>query len=143
MKTFQYIIGIAFLVLWSYVGFVLFYPYKPLIIHSDLKIMNENKQVQPNQFVIYEINYTKNSLKTERVIRQLINEFIIVIPSYESCLKVGIHKIKRKMNIPAFAPPGKYKIHIIYALKVSDFPIRNISVSAWSEEFEVIKGDNG
>lgn len=122
---------------WCLVMFWLFYPYKPITIHS-IDIVNPGG-VYPGGILVYETNYTKEkSYPVVSVVRQLVNDTVIVLAEGpKSRLPVGNHKVKVSVKLPEYASTGTHNIHLIIEYRVN--PLRVISVIVKSKSFQIKK----
>lgn len=141
MRAIFWVIGISFLAIWIRVGWVLFYPYKPLVVHSH-KIVNEGKQVKAGGVALLESTFTKYTEVEGYVSRQLINKFVYYLPTYKATNPSSVKRmIVIEVDVPLYAIPGPYRIYTTYTYRMSDFPRRDVTVPVWSEPFEVIAPD--
>lgn len=128
---------VSVLAVWARVGWVLFYPYEPMVVTNRMKVLD--KVVQRGDQVFYLLDAEKKSPLTATVTRQLVNHFVMTMPTFTSNIKTGKVAIAIPMEIPEWATPGTYYIRNTYAYVVSEFPKRTVTVMAESEPFEVVK----
>ncbi len=135
-----WVVIITFLAVWLRIGWVLFYPYEPLVIHSH-KILNEGKQVKAGGIVLLESIFTKNTDAQAYVTRQMIGKkFLYYIPPYYATNPISKERINVfSIFVPSYAEPDTYRFFTTYTYSVSNFPKRSVTIPAWSEEFEVVK----
>lgn len=128
-------------------GFWLIYPYTPITVESPILITNPNKQVKAGEELVYKITYEKKMDIHGILTRKLINEFKIDLADSPAASPVGKDSDKVPIPIPRGADPGKYRLWWSATYKVN--PIRTVTVSAESEEFEIVanldewKGEKG
>ena len=127
---------VLILLAYAIITYWLLWPYKPTIIKEPIQILNPNKQVAPGDDLVYEIDRVSTVFAGE-ITRQLINDFVIAYAPVTGIVSVGKTVFKAKLKVPSSADPGKYRMKWMGAYKVN--PIRTVYVTAWSEEFEVIK----
>jgi hypothetical protein len=128
---------VSVLAAWARVGWVLFYPYEPMVVTGRMKVLD--KVVQRGEQVFYLLDAEKKLPLTATVTRQLVNHFVMTMPAFASNIKTGKVAIAIPMEIPDWATPGTYYIRNTYAYVVSEFPKRTVTVMAESEPFEVVK----
>lgn len=126
--------SVLFLSLYALFSFWLFWPYNPIEI-NDIKILNPNKEIAPDGFLIYEMDIDKKLPLAATIHKQLINDFIITYSSIYSNIPVGKRKMKVKIKIPKSAELGDYVFKWEGVYQVN--PIRKVSVSFISDSFVV------
>jgi len=124
--------------LYFYVTFLLFWPYQPMVIHSVTPI-NPNKVVYAGEYLIYELDYTKEKVyPVTQVSRQLVDGFIIMLASRShSSYPVGQHRKHIYAKVPDFTDAGEYYLRISMTYQVNY--LRTITVTANSSMFTVKK----
>ena len=120
------------------VGWVLFYPYKPLEVKC-IKILDEDQIVHPGEKVTYQLEYMKYMDIPATVNRSLVNNIVLNMPSFMSSVPLGHGVVKNNIDIPSFADPGIYKLVFVFDYEVSSFPKRIVRYRAESNTFEVRK----
>ena len=131
-KTILTILAIGYLT----VTYWLFWPYKPLVVIAPIKIHNLDRQVNPGDYLIYELSLDKKISLPATVHRQLFNNFSITYAPIHNNLPIGRKIVHIKLLIPAYAEAGEYKLKWVSEYQVN--PIRKIAVEAWSEPFHVV-----
>ena len=135
-----WVIAILAATAWLRVGWVLFYPYEPLVVYGPYKIMNEGKKVSAGGTLIFEAHFDKNTNLKAYTTRQFVNKFVYyVAPIYTTLPQKKDYRTQVSVEVPAYAKPGVYKLYNTYTYHISDFPNKDVMVSAWTEEFEVIE----
>jgi hypothetical protein len=136
-----WVVAILFMVGWLRIGWVLFYPYEPLIVHEEQKIMNKDKRILAGDDVIMESYFTKNTDAAAVVQRMFVNKFVYYLTPYTVSLPAAKNKRIIVPPIPSSPTmaPGKYRLYTTYTYPVSSYPERFVTVPAWSEEFEIYK----
>ena len=137
IKIIAYIILIPLVAVWLRIGFVFFYPYKPLVDIEPITILNENKEVEAGGCLKYTINVRKTIDASATVFRYLVNGEFITLPMYATHAPAGKINTTKTVIVPLDTRPGVYKLSTVYDYKVSDFPARVISVVIESEMFRV------
>ncbi|MFH0766314.1 MAG: hypothetical protein V2A61_07830, partial [Calditrichota bacterium] len=135
-----YSITVCVLSAWFTLGYWLWYPYDPITVEKPIKIANLNKQVIAGGRLFYEIKYKKNMDVTGTLSRKLINKWEIDLADSVVTAPPGKDGDFVPLTIPSFSEPGKYKFRWSASYKVN--PVRTVTVSVESEEFEVILNPN-
>lgn len=139
-----YAVAACVVAVWFRIGWVLWYPYKPLIVHGPQKILNEGKKVAAGGMVVLESHFTKNTAATAQVSRQFVNKFVYYVTPYTATLPPSKSKtIQVEVPVPIHAVPGPCRLYTTYTYRVSDFPEKDVTVPAWSEWFEIVPPDGG
>jgi len=141
MKYIWYGIAILAIGTWLRIGWVMFYPYKPIEVHA-VNILDEDNTVTAGENLNYETVYTKHMMLRAEVQRRLINSYVLTVPTYTRSVPLGHGRTKNYITIPEFADPGVYRLSIVWTYQVSDFPARIINVEAISAPFLVVKKDH-
>jgi hypothetical protein len=115
-----------------------YWPFEPLKIYS-IKVMNADKKVSAGGTLAYEIDFDKKMDICPEVTRQLRNAFVYTYAASNPPLrKLGRQKVWVPVPIPRAAEYGKYRLHWTATYEIGPEK-RPISVSAVSDEFEVVK----
>ena len=136
IKSALYVILFLVLVAWVRIGWVMFYPYGPVTIHSS-RILND--KVLAGQEVIVEVCFTKHLSVSCTVNRNLIGDVVFFFPSHDSDAPVGRQTTMFSVMIPPFIQPGEYLLSTTYDYTVSRFPERHVLVNWKTEKFTVVK----
>jgi len=128
---------VALATVWLYIGWVMWYPYTPLVVHS-IRILDADQKVMPGEYVTYEVDYTKTMDLSAVVTRSLVNGVEINMTPFVSNVSMSKGKARNVLLIPEFADPGIYTLNINYEYEVSHFPRRVVSVRAQSNSFEIL-----
>ena len=130
------ITAFGLLVLFSY---WLFWPYKPIVIQEPIKIMNPGKIVYAGKPLIYEMDMDKRMAAPCTITKQLINGVIITSSPIIGNMPVGKTKKNYSWRIPEYAETDQFIMKWTATYSVN--PIRNITVVAETEPFNVVGND--
>ena len=120
------------------VSYWLLYPYN--VIDVDyIRIQNPGKVVKQGGTLIYEIKYTKFMDIVGTVHRQLVNTYTITYSDAVGMAPVGSNVTNTHLPVPLYASPGKY--HLLWRVTHSVNPMRSITETVWSDEFEITPSD--
>ncbi len=140
-STIAYILLVIISFVWLRIGFVLFYPYKPLVfIEPQKKILNYNKTIHAGEDVIIETSFIHNTDTGAKISPTFKNTFsFAVTPYFKNFEKSNVIQTT-DFFIPTFKsmPKGKYTILFTYEIKVSEFPIKYVTITHETEQFEII-----
>jgi hypothetical protein len=139
-KIGENLFGVFVAIFIAYTGvfsYWLFWPFQPLVITGPIEILNKGKVVKAGDVLIYRIQYEKKINITGKLVRKLINDTKIDLRDSDANAPIGKDKDCVPIHIPQYATPGKY--HLWWSVTYKVNPIREITVSKESEEFEVIK----
>lgn len=132
--------------MWGFASLFFFwslYPYNPLKVCNDMEVLNENKTVCIGDTLIYEMEYISNSKITPTLDKTLVDGLIFHLSETrayapEDKKNIGIPQtVTASVVIPETAPEGRFYLHIDALYGVN--PIRDITVSFKTEEFDIIK----
>ena len=85
-----------------------YWPFEPLTVY-DIKIINPDETVCAGSNLLYEMDIDKKMRASYKVKRQLVNSYIIDLPSLEPPEKpLGRQKVMTSLPVPAFADEGLY-----------------------------------
>ena len=115
------------------------YPYKTVEIkESTFPVLNKNKTVIVGENLAYRSTSCRYFIGEIVVHRTLVNHTLIDFPDtrFYQDKKACVSFVNRTLEIPSYAPSGKYHLEITNFIKVN--PIRTISVKVSTEEFTVI-----
>jgi hypothetical protein len=131
---------LAALATYARVAWVNLYPYKPIIIHSPMPVLNPGKSIKAGGVIRCEFKSNKMMPLSATVTQQLINSFVFTLasPPVEDA-PPGKSSLVIPLPIPLWAEPGVYHIHNTYSYVVSEFPRRVVTVEADSENFTIIQ----
>jgi len=134
-----WVLASLLLFVWFRIGWVIFYPYKPFIIHSPkLTVLNEGKKVCRGDDLCVQAD-TEKTMNVPTIIHTtLVNRYTYALAPFVSNREPGRKVVTVQIPIGHNVELGKYFAYRTFTNKVSDFPTKDITVSAWSEEFEVI-----
>lgn len=118
------------------VMFWLVYPYKP-IVFNDPVFPIRNRIVKAGGTLSYTSDYCKHISLTAIVSRTFVNGLIFITPPSITKRPNGCHTISVEVSIPHELPAGTYHLENIYSYQVN--PIRTVTVSQNTEEFEVVE----
>ena len=117
-----------------------FYPYEPLVIHTDPIdiVAPADKVVTQGSYLTYEFEYTKNTDVKATVHRQFIDGLVFdVANSGRPTQTSRTDSVARgQVYVPETLPPGSYRMKSTVIYQVN--PIREVQSEYVSEEFEVI-----
>lgn len=119
----------------GYIGFILFYPFTPLIINKrPAKVITQ--EVKVGGTLIYQVDYCRYEAKTARVYRTILGDINIPTPVVNSVTKLGCHIAHIPLVIPIGTPKGNYTVgvNIEFTLNI----LRTVTVSFTTEPFKVI-----
>ena len=123
----------------SVVAYWLLYPYNVIDVEY-IKIKNQGKTVKQGGTLIYEIKYTKFNDIVGIVHRQLVNTYTITYSDAIGMNPPGQQTTNTHLPVPLYASPGKY--HLLWRVTHPVNPMRSITETVWSDEFEIIPGDD-
>lgn len=121
------IIFVSLLIYWQY------WPYKTM----DAKFILITPQVKAGERVEYEFEYCKFTDLSAVIVKQIINDTVVHLTPITSNQAKGCGNMIASAKTPEYLPPGKYKLRITTIYKMN--PVREISVSSETEEFEIIE----
>ena len=139
-RWFSKVCIVLFMIAWFVITYWLFWPYEPLVLDGQIKVLNSNNQVVAGDFLSYEYDVDKRMDLTAIVHKQLINTLVINYTPTSSNIPLGKRTVRGKTVIPSYAEPGKYRIRIEAIYKINHF--RDFSIVGWSDSFDVIKKAN-
>ncbi len=129
--------GAIFVVL-VLVAYWSFYPYKPFTAQvQPFQIMDEDGILKAGDNIIYQSSTCRDYEGEVRVNRVLVNDILVEYTPYTyyengiGCMDFDDHSVV----IPTSVPNGKYHLEITLTVRVN--PIRVISTTFMTEEFEV------
>jgi hypothetical protein len=128
------VIGLGYFLL---VGYWMFYPYRVLDLERPIEIVNLDKKVKAGDYLCYRLKYTKHMDVQGILTRKLVNDYVIDLRPSRVSRGEGVDADYVFIKIPNFAPAGKY--HLVWSTVYKVNPMREITVCAKSEEFEVVK----
>ena len=130
---------IAGLIIYStVVAYWLLYPYNVIDIDS-IVIQNKDKTVKQGGTLIYEIKYIKYMDIVGTVHRQLVNTYTITYSDAVGMNPPGKQVTNTHLPVPLYASPGKY--HLLWRVTHQVNPMRSITETVWSDEFEITPSD--
>ena len=114
------------------------WPYKVIEV-ADIPVSytNPHGQVEAGGVVNLKIRGEKFWHGGAQISRQLVNDCVVNIYSGFSDLPPGEFNHLVPVEIPAWVPPGKYRLRTTYRYEVN--PIRSITYAYDSQVFEVVK----
>ena len=122
---------------WACVAcFWLLCPYEPIVV-EPIKIMNKDRVVQQGGTLIYRLAYDKKINIQSTVKRQLVNTYTITYTNVPGVARPGKGVAHTSLPVPKYASPGLYVLRWSSTYQVN--PLRSITVSLDSEQFQVIK----
>jgi len=130
------IMSIIMLAWWCETFYWRYWPFEPLVIYGEIKILNPQKIVYPGGLVLIQIDYEKKIDIPVVITTQYRNTFtydmVPVVPPYKP---VGIRtKLATPLLFPRIAEYGKYDLIRTYTYEIGPEK-RKISVTAISEPF--------
>lgn len=128
----------ALIIYGAVVCYWLLYPYNIIDVDS-IVIQNQDKTVKQGGTLIYQIKYTKFQDIVGVVHRQLVNTYTITYSDAVGMAPIGSNITNTHLPVPLYASPGKY--HLLWRVTHSVNPMRSITETAWSDEFEIIPSD--
>lgn len=128
------IIGV---VLFSYIGYLMFYQFKPAeFLNSPFPV--EKKQIKQGEVLRYYIMYNKYMNVPVHVQQTLINHVQINFPATNTNLPTGEYKtVNNDVTIPSYVTPGEAYLLITFTYEVN--PLRTIVLTAQTERFKIIE----
>jgi hypothetical protein len=137
----------ALIIYGAVVCYWLIYPYNVIDVES-ITIQNPGKVVKQGGVLMYEIKYKKFMDIVGTVHRQLVNTYTITYSDAIGMSPIGERSTTTHLPVPLYASPGKY--HLLWRVTHPVNPMRSVTESVWSDEFEIIpdgvdpqKGDKG
>ena len=121
------------------VSYWMLYPYNVIDV-DHITIQNKDKVVKQGGVLIYEIQYTKYLDIVGTVHRKLVNTYTITYSDAVGMSPVGSATTNTHLPVPAYATPGKY--HLLWRVTHKVNPMREIVETVFSDEFEIVAGDN-
>ncbi len=139
-QTVLYLSLFSVLAMWLRIGWVVFYPYKPFIVHSPfLEVVNKDKKVCAGGDLIVRAETEKTEAIETLVSTELVNTYSYTITPYWSDREVGRKTVTKTVPILSTAESGMYRIYRTFKTQVSWFPEYWVKASVWSEPFEVVR----
>ncbi len=118
------------------VGFWTLSPY-PVLTEADTVSRIVNPQVMPGDYVQYVAHYCKHFDLTETISRELLDGFVLSLPTVTSNRPLGCHYEVFAVQIPEQARPGKYKLGL--TIEYHPNPMRWVRYKYDTPEFEVMR----
>jgi hypothetical protein len=137
MKVIGYILLSLIAMVFIRIGWVAFFPYEPITIHS-INILDDDNTVMAGDDLMYETHYTKKMPLEATVAQRLVDSYVLTVPTHTQSVPLGEGRLLSRIPIPDFASPGTYRLSIVYTYKVSSFPERFVSVEASSGPFTIV-----
>jgi hypothetical protein len=117
---------------------LLTFPYKVVDIKTPIPVLNKNKEVRIGEPVELEYDFCRHTDKTFTVTPVLQGPIQVSYPSFEAQGDTGCRVvISNTTKIQPYTPPGIYKLKIVSQAQMN--PLRSITVTSFSEEFNVIE----
>lgn len=118
--------------------FWLVYPYKPMTVNKEpIEVMTG--EVGRGKPLIYRIDYCKNVDVPATIQKSYENDIIFPASTTHPVNNVGCRVVNISQVIPYELPSGRYKLKIVFTYRVN--PIREVSITAYTEYFNVIERD--
>lgn len=140
MTKLPYYLSIIILVsaigLMAVLAFWLLYPYQPLVL-KDPVFPLVNKVVKQGTDLQFISDNCKNVDLTAHTSRAFVDDIVYYVLPITTSVRKGCGKVTITVPVPSNLPPGKYTLQNIFEYKVN--PIRIVTVTHNTEEFEVIK----
>lgn len=115
------------------------YPYNPLVIEQPLQILNEHKQVQAGDNLVYRTTFTKNTDVLPLVHRELVDGVVHTLASITPVNEAGDHDhVVTNLVIPNL-PTGEYYLRTSACYEMN--PIRTVCVNYNSELFTIMNNN--
>lgn len=134
MKLLMRLTSISILIVMSLFFYWSFWPFQPIIMETPIKVIT--KQVKAGETVLLDMQFDKKSNCTPEIKWYLVNGFVLRLSDSGVKRPLGQQNYIREVSIPETAPTHKVHLRIEYSCRVN--PLRVISYSWDSEEFEVI-----
>uniref|UniRef100_A0A6M3JP92 Uncharacterized protein n=1 Tax=viral metagenome TaxID=1070528 RepID=A0A6M3JP92_9ZZZZ len=113
------------------------WPFKILDVKEPIKVVSE--YVYPGDRLFYEIDFEKHVDTAGILNRKLVDGFVIDLGDVSVPSKARKNIVTASVKIPAFTPPGRYRLRWSVTYKIN--PLRTIVRSFESEYFHVIEQD--
>lgn len=110
--------------------------YEP-IKFNNLPFKVDVQKIKPGEYIIYTVDYCKNSKVVADVDKTFVDGIIYTIPKEpQPFLEEGCHSKQFFMYVPKALPPGIYTIKGVYTFQVN--PLKKVSVYTETQKFEVL-----
>lgn len=116
-------------------GYWAFYPYKTTEYNTE-KFRILTKEVSPGEKVVYEVDACKYLDKKPKVSVVFVNDIRYLSSDNFAAISLGCHKTLVERIVPDTLPSSHYHLEITIEYEIN--PIRTITNSIESEEFEVV-----
>lgn len=125
------------LLLFIYIGYLMFYPFKPAeFLNSPFPV--EKKEIKQGEILRYYIMYNKYMNVPVHVQQTLINHVQINFPATNTNLPTGEYKtVNNDVTIPSYVTTGEAYLLITFTYEVN--PLRTIVLTAQTERFKIIE----
>lgn len=110
-------------------------PLKPADILS-IKIINPNNKLYAGESLYYIPEILKYTNRPSKIIKQLLNERAIFYTAVDSNLPIGKSVRVESIKTSTGDMPGKYFLN--YTIVYNYFGFRDITVTAYSDMFEIV-----
>ena len=121
-----------------YASYLAFYPFKTNYSYLGDVLPVVNKQVKAGELVTYksDVEQYTQGITVDRII-QIVNGHIINLPNVSYVTRKGRMTFDQSVRIPLDTVPGIY--HLEFSSTFNFSPIRKITISRRTVDFEVIK----
>lgn len=117
-------------------GFLAFYPYKPLVIKNNpIEVLDP--VVEPGGVVRHKYDVCINNDVPVRIQKEIVNGFHVALSPVDARPGIMCGEIITSTKIPDFMPEGTYYITMSGTMKVN--PIRDITIKWRTQEFKVVE----
>lgn len=132
----SYFTLLASLIFIVVVSFWAIYPYDITDFKNSPFPVN-SKVVKQGDEISYTVNYCKHLPMESFVTRQFVDDILFAVPGIYTNVSTGCHIQDASLMIPKTLPVGKYHVNLSYSYHPN--PIRTITISARTEDFEVVE----
>jgi hypothetical protein len=136
LNTVVSVVGIIIVSVIVYAMVLMFYPYKTYELYtSPMEVLTPI--VKAGEMLTIKVDGYRYADKPCTIGLQLINDSVILLPTFKSNMPAGAQDLEWKVRIPEYADAGHYRLVSTMIFKIN--ALRTISVRNVSEDFDVIK----